>query len=247
VSIFMSVFNVHVNRYPVTGTVAYRQYNPGKFLHAAADKASLDNEQSSIGLEGPHGAVLVRQIAGLIARRIVTDGKVGDQATQGARLGMIRFGSRVDVYLPLTAHAVPRVQLGDRLGVRPTRIGEQIGQLFEVVVVNTGWRNKEHQLGRATIRAPDAVGYAGRYQHGVSWPGLEDPIPGPYLDHALDDVPDLLDPAVNVVACAEAWGNPEFEKGGAASRSIAACLVLDFSATHRERRALTGLHDHRLY
>lgn len=124
VSIFMSVFDVHVNRYPVSGTVAYRNYNPGQFLHAAADKASLDNEQSSIGLQGPRGAVLVRQIAGLIARRIVTDSRVGDAATQGARLGMIRFGSRVDVYLPLTAHAEPRVALGDRVTAGATVLAE---------------------------------------------------------------------------------------------------------------------------
>lgn len=124
ISIFMSVFDVHVNRYPVSGTVAYRHYNPGQFLHAAADKASLDNEQASVGLEGPHGAVLVRQIAGLIARRIVTDAKVGDAATQGARLGMIRFGSRVDVYLPLTARPAPRVQVGDRVAAGATVLAE---------------------------------------------------------------------------------------------------------------------------
>ena len=124
VSIFMSVFDVHVNRYPVSGTVAYRNYNAGKFLHAAAEKASLDNEQSSIGLEGPHGAVLVRQIAGLIARRIVTDARVGDRATQGARLGMIRFGSRVDVYLPVTAHAAPQVRVGDRVAAGATVLAE---------------------------------------------------------------------------------------------------------------------------
>jgi len=124
VSIFMSVFDVHVNRYPVSGTVAYRNYNAGKFLHAAAEKASLDNEQSSIGLEGPHGAVLVRQIAGLIARRIVTDARVGDSATQGARLGMIRFGSRVDVYLPVTAHPAPQVRVGDRVAAGATVLAE---------------------------------------------------------------------------------------------------------------------------
>lgn len=124
ISIFMSVFDVHVNRYPVSGTVAYRHYNPGQFLHAAADKASLDNEQASVGLEGPHGAVLVRQIAGLIARRIVTDAKVGDAAMQGARLGMIRFGSRVDVYLPLTARPAPRVQVGDRVAAGATVLAE---------------------------------------------------------------------------------------------------------------------------
>jgi phosphatidylserine decarboxylase len=115
VSIFMSVFDVHVNRYPVTGRVELVQYNPGKFLHAADDKASLDNEQSSVGVRGPHGPVLVRQIAGLIARRIVTDGKPGDGATQADRLGMIRFGSRVDVFLPLTAHAAVKVRVGDRV------------------------------------------------------------------------------------------------------------------------------------
>ena len=124
VSIFMSVFDVHVNRYPVSGTVAYRNYNPGKFLHAAAEKASLDNEQSSIGLAGPHGAVLVRQIAGLIARRIVTDAKVGDRATQGDRLGMIRFGSRVDVYLPVAAHATAQVKVGDRVAAGTTVLAE---------------------------------------------------------------------------------------------------------------------------
>jgi phosphatidylserine decarboxylase len=124
VSIFMSVFDVHVNRYPVSGTVAYRHYNAGKFLHAAADKASLDNEQSSIGLAGPRGAVLVRQIAGLIARRIVTDARVGDRATQGSRLGMIRFGSRVDVYLPVTAHPAPQVRVGDRVAAGATVLAE---------------------------------------------------------------------------------------------------------------------------
>jgi len=102
ISIFMNVFNVHVNRYPVSGTVQYIHYNPGKFINAAADKASLENEQSSIGIESESGAkVLVRQIAGLIARRIVTYSKVGDRAVQGERLGIIRFGSRVDVFLPI--------------------------------------------------------------------------------------------------------------------------------------------------
>jgi len=72
VSIFMNVFNVHVNRYPVTGTVRYVQYNPGKFLNAAVEKSSLENEQMSVGIETPRGRILVRQIAGLIARRIVT-------------------------------------------------------------------------------------------------------------------------------------------------------------------------------
>ena len=115
ISIFMSVFNVHVNRYPVTGRVELVDYRPGKFLHAAADKASLDNEQASIGVAGPRGRVLVRQIAGLIARRIVTDGKTGDSVAQGDRLGMIRFGSRVDVFIPAASRSVVKVAAGDRV------------------------------------------------------------------------------------------------------------------------------------
>jgi phosphatidylserine decarboxylase len=105
ISIFMNVFDVHVNRYPISGTVVYRHYNPGKFLNAAMEKASLENEQSSIGIESTGGRyrLLVRQIAGLIARRIVTYGAVGDQVEQGARLGIIRFGSRVDVFIPATS------------------------------------------------------------------------------------------------------------------------------------------------
>ena len=124
ISIFLSVFDVHVNRYPVDGTVELVNYNRGKFLHAADEKASLDNEQSSIGLRGPRGRVLVRQIAGLIARRIVTDAKRGARVTQGDRLGLIRFGSRTDVFLPLSAHPVVKVKPGDRVRVGGTVLAE---------------------------------------------------------------------------------------------------------------------------
>src|SRR2546421_231315 len=84
ISIFMSVFDVHVNRYPATGTVELVRYNPGRFLHAASEKASLDNEQASVGVRAARGPLLVRQIAGLIARRIVTDGTVGARDPGGA-------------------------------------------------------------------------------------------------------------------------------------------------------------------
>jgi phosphatidylserine decarboxylase len=111
ISIFMNVFNVHVNRYPVSGTVRHVLYNPGKFLNAAVEKSSLENEQMSVGIEsGPH-RILVRQIAGLIARRIVTYSKNGDAVRQGERFGLIRFGSRVDVFIP-TASKV-RVHVGE--------------------------------------------------------------------------------------------------------------------------------------
>jgi phosphatidylserine decarboxylase len=124
ISIFLSVFDVHVNRYPVSGTVELVRYNKGKFLHAAKDKASLDNEQSTIGLRGPHGPVLVRQIAGSVARRIVTDGKPGDAVRQAERLGLIRFGSRVDVFLPKTSATALRVRVGDRVIVGESVLAE---------------------------------------------------------------------------------------------------------------------------
>jgi phosphatidylserine decarboxylase len=110
-SIFMNVFNVHVNRYPVDGAVTYVHYNEGKFLNAAAEKSSLENEQMSVGIESGKHRILVRQIAGLIARRIVTYSKKGDTAKQGERMGIIRFGSRVDVFIPAGSRV--RAKLGD--------------------------------------------------------------------------------------------------------------------------------------
>ena len=108
ISIFMNVLDCHVNRYPVGGTVGYRHYNPGKFGHAAAEKSSLDNEQASVGVATPRGKVLIRQIAGLVARRIVTDHDVGASVHQAERLGMIRFGSRVDLFLPVGTRTLVR-------------------------------------------------------------------------------------------------------------------------------------------
>jgi phosphatidylserine decarboxylase len=123
ISIFMNVFNCHVNRYPTDGTVEYRHYNRGKFGHAAAEKSSLDNEQSSVGLMNGRGKVLVRQIAGLVARRIVTDHAVGTRVQQGQRLGMIRFGSRVDLFLPPEKTRV-LVKTGDNTLVGVTVVAE---------------------------------------------------------------------------------------------------------------------------
>jgi phosphatidylserine decarboxylase len=122
ISIFMNVFSVHVNRYPVSGTVKYVHYSAGKFLNAATDKSSMDNEQMSVGVEsGPH-RVLVRQIAGLIARRIVTYSREGDRAEQGERFGIIRFGSRVDVFVPPASEV--RVKLGELTSAGTTVIAE---------------------------------------------------------------------------------------------------------------------------
>ncbi|MCC7001794.1 MAG: phosphatidylserine decarboxylase family protein [Gemmatimonadaceae bacterium] len=122
ISVFMNVFNVHVNRYPVSGNVAYVQYNEGKFLNAAADKASLENEQMSVGVQTPKHKVLFRQIAGLIARRIVTYSQVGDTAAQGERMGLIRFGSRVDVFVPVGSKV--KVKLGQKPQAGTTVLAE---------------------------------------------------------------------------------------------------------------------------
>jgi phosphatidylserine decarboxylase len=117
ISIFMNVFDCHVNRYPVGGTVAYRHYNRGRFGHAAAEKSSLDNEQASVGVAAAQGKVLIRQIAGLVARRIVTDHEVGAVVRQGQRLGMIRFGSRVDLFLPVGTRTLVKTGDTTRAGV----------------------------------------------------------------------------------------------------------------------------------
>ncbi|HTE43949.1 MAG TPA: phosphatidylserine decarboxylase family protein [Gemmatimonadaceae bacterium] len=122
VSVFMNVFNVHVNRYPSNGVIGFVEHKPGQFLNAASEKSSIDNEQASVGIETGSARILVRQIAGLIARRIVTDGKQGDRVTQGDRMGLIRFGSRVDVFLPVGSAV--RVKVGDTAEAGVTILGE---------------------------------------------------------------------------------------------------------------------------
>jgi phosphatidylserine decarboxylase len=122
ISIFMNVFNVHVNRYPVSGVVQLVQHTPGKFMNAGADAASLANEQTSVGLETGTRRILVRQIAGLIARRIVTDSRQGEHVHQGDRMGLIRFGSRVDVFMPPGSPL--RVKVGDITFAGVTVLGE---------------------------------------------------------------------------------------------------------------------------
>lgn len=112
VSVFMSVFDVHVNRAPVTGRVTKIAYKPGIFLNADLDKASEDNERNGLVIDSPLGRFGVVQIAGLVARRIVCFIKEGENVGVGERFGLIRFGSRVDVYMP--ANARPMVAVGTR-------------------------------------------------------------------------------------------------------------------------------------
>ena len=113
ISIFMSPFNVHVNRAPCDGTVRDVQHHHGKYLAAYRDDASLKNENTEMALDGRFGTILVRQVAGYIARRTVCRVKPGEQLSQGQRFGIIKFSSRVDVYLPATCHV--QVKPGDRV------------------------------------------------------------------------------------------------------------------------------------
>ena len=123
VSIFMSVFDVHINRAPISGRVKRIAYVPGKFINADLDKASEDNERQHFLVEGSDGVKIgFTQIAGLVARRILAFVREGDMVDAGQRIGLIRFGSRVDVYLP--AGTAPRVLLGQRSIAGETVIGE---------------------------------------------------------------------------------------------------------------------------
>jgi phosphatidylserine decarboxylase len=110
ISVFMNVFSCHVNRAPVRGRIAKIEHRPGKFLNAELDKASTENERNGLVIESPNGTVAAVQIAGLVARRIVCWAEAGASIGTGERFGLIRFGSRVDVFLPLTA--TPRVAVG---------------------------------------------------------------------------------------------------------------------------------------
>jgi phosphatidylserine decarboxylase len=126
ISVFMNVFNVHSNRSPVDGTVVNAWYHAGRFVNAALDKASLENERNALHLRTPAGNdVTCVQIAGLIARRILCYVKPGDALVRGQRYGFIRFGSRVDVYL--APMATPKVAVGDTVYATTTVVAELPG------------------------------------------------------------------------------------------------------------------------
>lgn len=122
VSVFMSIFDVHVNRAPVSGEVLSVRYHPGRFHVASVDKASLENEQNGVRIAADDGReVAYVQIAGLVARRVVCDLAEGDRVRQGQRVGMIRFGSRVDILMPASTDL--RVHPGDRVRAGETVVG----------------------------------------------------------------------------------------------------------------------------
>ena len=123
ISVFMNVFNVHSNRSPVDGAVNNKWYKPGRFVNAELDKASLENERCALHITTATGAsVTCVQVAGLIARRILCYVSQGDRLARGQRYGFIRFGSRVDVYLPVSA--TPRVAIGDKVYATSSTLAE---------------------------------------------------------------------------------------------------------------------------
>ncbi len=123
ISVFMNVFNVHSNRAPVDGKIEKVQYFPGKFVNADLDKASIENERNALTITAKNGqTVTCVQVAGLVARRILCYVNAGDALARGQRYGFIRFGSRVDVYLPLTA--TPKVVVGDKVSATETILAE---------------------------------------------------------------------------------------------------------------------------
>ena len=123
ISIFMSPLNVHVNRIPISGKVEHAEYIKGKYLVAFDDKASTENERNEIGIESKFGRVLYTQIAGYVARRIVSELKTGDSVTVGRRFGMIKFGSRVDVIVPADWNV--QVKAGDKVTAGETALCSQ--------------------------------------------------------------------------------------------------------------------------
>lgn len=121
-SVFMSPLNVHVNYYPITGKVTYSKYHPGKYLVAFHPKSSTENERTSIVVENEHGSVLFRQIAGAVARRICNYAEVDNEAAAGTEFGFIKFGSRIDLLLPLDADI--KVHLNQKVTGAETIIAE---------------------------------------------------------------------------------------------------------------------------
>lgn len=130
ITIFLNIFNVHVQRAPMDGKVTHYSHSPGRFLAAWREEASAENERATLTVETPAGPILVRQIAGLVARRIVTYPREGDELTKGERIGIIRFGSRVDLFVP--ADWLVLVAAGDKVrgGITPVAQGlDEVGEV----------------------------------------------------------------------------------------------------------------------
>lgn len=123
IGIFLSLFSVHVNRSPCGGKVVYLKYTPGRFLSAAKSESSHQNESNSIGLVTQKGKILLKQIAGVIARRIICEAKEGDSLEKGEKFGMIKFGSRTEIYIPADLEFQLQVCLGEKVKAGETVLG----------------------------------------------------------------------------------------------------------------------------
>jgi phosphatidylserine decarboxylase len=136
ISIFLNIFDVHVNRAPIGGIISQQVYNPGRFLVASRPEASVQNEQNTVTINGEHHSVVLKQIAGLVARRIVFTKKVGDRVDRGERVGLIKFGSRVDLFLPLEVN--PTVTVGDRVKGGSTLVAHPATASLGMTTAGTG-------------------------------------------------------------------------------------------------------------
>jgi len=140
ISIFLSVFDVHVNRSPIAGVIRDIRYQRGKFINAMSAESAAENEQNVVTVEGEGRTVVFKQIAGLLARRIVFNKSVGDSVERGERVGLIKFGSRVDVLLDVSA--IPQVKVGDRVrgGSSVLALESGLGELVGAGAVEIGAR-----------------------------------------------------------------------------------------------------------
>lgn len=146
ISIFLAIWNVHVNRSPADGTITRFEYKPGKFMAAWGEAASLDNEQNIFTLASEHGEIVFKQIAGWVARRVVSWKKQGDIVARGERVGLVRFGSRVDIWMPDNAEILVKVGQNVKGGSSVlARIAEPVGRSSDTprVVRSTKQKIKE--------------------------------------------------------------------------------------------------------
>jgi phosphatidylserine decarboxylase len=148
ISVFLAIWNVHVNRSPEAGTITAMDYRPGKFFAAMRERASFDNEQNVISLSTAAGEIVFKQIAGLIARRVVCWKKPGDIVERGERIGLVRFGSRVDMWVPMDAEIV--VRIGDHV-----KGGSSV---LALLAVATNGRRTTDQRTQAAIPTLTAAG-----------------------------------------------------------------------------------------
>jgi len=151
VSIFLAIWNVHVNRAPAAGTITKMEYRPGKFLAAMLERASLENEQNVFTLSTEAGEMVFKQIAGLIARRVVSWKKAGEAVARGERIGLVRFGSRVDVWLPKDAEIL--VKVGENVKGGSSVLARWPAKAAEQKLVDSRSKEREENLTEAGKRS----------------------------------------------------------------------------------------------